>query len=89
MKTRSSTVTVHSSLNDTPASAWLRILLEKLCHELNSWHNVHKKLLWCNREPGRIIDFWIVFFNLIIVVRKLVREAWTHYHWETRPSCRP
>jgi transposase len=55
----------------------------------NSWSNAHKKLLWCTERKGRVIDFWIAFSNVIIIVGRLVREAWRHYRWEGRPSRRP
>ena len=36
------------------------------------------------------IDFWIAFSEVVIIVRRLIREAWTHYYrWEDRPCRRP
>ncbi len=55
----------------------------------NSWHNAHKKLAWCTERRGRVIDFWIAFSEVVIVVRRLIREAWTRYRWEGRPHRRP
>jgi len=55
----------------------------------NSWQNAHKKLVWCTERKGRVIDFWIAFSNVIIIVGRLLRKAWTHYRWEGRPSRRP
>jgi transposase len=55
----------------------------------NSWSNAHKKLLWCTEREGLVIDFWIAFSNVIIIVGRLIREAWRHYRWEGRPSRRP
>jgi IS5 family transposase len=54
-----------------------------------SWHNAHKKLVWCTERAGRVIDFWVAFSDVVIIVRRLVREGWTHYRWEGRPSRRP
>jgi transposase len=68
-----------------PLKAGLRWVVERT----NSWHNAHKKLVWCTERRGRVIDFWIGFSNVVIVVGRLVREAWTRYRWETRPSRRP
>jgi len=48
----------------------------------------YKKLLWCTERRGQIIDFWIAFSNMIIIVGRLTREAWTHYRWEGRSSGR-
>ena len=38
---------------------------------------------------GLVIDFWVAFSEVAIIVRRLVRKAWRHYRWETRPSHRP
>jgi len=55
----------------------------------NSWHNAHKKLVWCTERRGRVIDFWVAFSEVIIIVRRLIREGWMRYRWESRPSRRP
>jgi Transposase DDE domain len=55
----------------------------------NSWHNAHKKLVWCTERCGRVIDFWVAFSEVVIIVRRLVREGWSRYRWEARPSRRP
>jgi transposase len=55
----------------------------------NSWHNAHKKLVWCTERRGRVIDFWIAFSEVIIIVRRLIREGWSRYRWESRPPRRP
>jgi hypothetical protein len=55
----------------------------------NSWQNAHKKLVWCTEREGRVIDFWIAFSNAIIIVGRLIREAWRNYRWEGRPDRRP
>jgi transposase len=56
----------------------------------NSWHNAHKKLAWCTEREGRVIDFWVAFSDVIIVVRRLIlREGWMRYRWEGRPPRRP
>ena len=55
----------------------------------SSWHNAHKKLVWCTERVGRVIDFWVAFSEVVIIVRRLVREGWRRYRWEGRPSRRP
>jgi transposase len=55
----------------------------------SSWHDAHKKLSWCTERREQMIDFWVAFSDVIIIVRRLVREAWDHYRWEGRPSRRP
>jgi transposase len=51
----------------------------------SSWHNAHKKLMWCTERVGRVIDFWVAFSEVVIIVRRLIREGWTRYRWEGRP----
>jgi transposase len=68
-----------------PLAATGRWIVERT----NSWHNVHKKLVWCTERRERVIDFWIAFSNVIIIVRRLIREAWTRYRWEGRPRRKP
>ena len=55
----------------------------------SSWHNAHKKLVWCTERAGRVIDFWVAFSEVVIIVRRLIREGWVRYRWEGRPSRRP
>ena len=55
----------------------------------NSWHNAHKKLVWCTERVGRVIDFWVAFSEVVIIVRRLIREGWMRYRWEGRPARRP
>lgn len=55
----------------------------------NCWNNAHKKLVWCTERRGRVIDFWITFSEVVIIVRRLIRRGWTHYRWEGRPCRRP
>ena len=71
--------------NPAPVSATKRWIVERT----NSWHNAHKKLVWCTERRGTVIDFWVAFSELIIIVRRLIREGWTRYCWEGRPSRRP
>ena len=68
-----------------PVAATGRWIVERT----NSWHNAHKKLAWCTERSGRVIDFWVAFSNAVIIVARLIREAWTHYRWDGRPLRRP
>jgi transposase len=68
-----------------PLKAGMRWVVERT----NSWHNAHKKLLWCTEREERVIDFWVAFSNVVILVRRLIRKAWSRYRWESRPSRRP
>jgi hypothetical protein len=57
----------------------------------NSWQAklAHKKLVWCTERRSRVIDFWIAFSNVIIIVGRLIRKAWSRYRWDGRPSRKP
>jgi hypothetical protein len=68
-----------------PIGATKRWVVERT----NSWSNAHKKLVWSTEREGRVVDFWIAFSNAIIIVGRLVREAWIRYRWPTRPRRRP
>ena len=68
-----------------PLAATKRWVVERT----NSWNNAHKKLVWCTERRGRVIDFWVAFSELIIIVRRLIREGWSRYRWEGRPPRRP
>jgi hypothetical protein len=68
-----------------PLAATKRWVVERT----NSWNNAHKNLLWCTERQDRVIDFWIAFSEVVIIVRRLIRRGWTHYRWEDRPCRRP
>ena len=68
-----------------PLNATRRWIVERT----NSWQNAHKKLVWCTERRGRVVDFWMALSEVIIIVRRLVREGWTRFRWEGRPSRRP
>ena len=69
----------------SPLAATNRWVVERT----NSWQNAHKKLVWCTQRKGRVIDFWVSFSNVIIIVGRRLRKAWTHYRWEGRSTRRP
>jgi transposase len=68
-----------------PVTATKRWVVERT----SSWHNAHKKLVWCTERRGQVIDFWLAFSEVIIIVRRTIREAWTRYRWESRPRRKP
>jgi transposase len=55
----------------------------------NAWQNAHKKLVWCTERRERVIAFWLALSEVIIIVRRLIREGWIRYRWEGRPLRRP
>jgi transposase len=67
----------------------LRATKRWVVERTNSWSNAHKKLAWCTEREGRVIDFWIAFSNAIIIMGRLIREAWRNNRWEGRPDRRP
>ncbi len=68
-----------------PLGATNRWVVERI----NSYHNAHKKLAWCTEREGWISDSRVSFSDVVIIVRRLIREAWSRYRWEARPSRRP
>jgi transposase len=68
-----------------PLNATKRWIVERT----NSWQNAHKKLVWCTERRDRVIDFWVAFSEVVIIVRRLIREGWTRYRWEGRPRRPP
>jgi len=64
-----------------PLNATKRWVVERT----NSWQNAHKELLWCTERRGRVVDFWVALSDVVVIVRRLVGEAWKRYRWEGRP----
>lgn len=55
----------------------------------NAWTNAHKKLVWCTERRERVVRFWLALSAVVIIVRRLIREGWTRYRWDGRPSRKP
>lgn len=68
-----------------PLGATKRWVVERT----GSWHNAHKKLVWGTERRGRVVGFWVAFSEVVIIVRRLIREGWIRYRWESRPFRRP
>jgi transposase len=64
-----------------PIQATIRWVVERT----NAWHNAFRKLACCTERRGVVIRFYLALANTIIIVRRLVREAWKRYRWDTRP----
>lgn len=74
------------STNGEPLQAGARWVVKRT----NSWHNRgFKKLLVCTERRARVIDAMISFADSIIVLRRLIREAWRTHRWDTRPKRKP
>ncbi len=68
-----------------PITAGQRWVVERT----TAWTNAHKKLVWCTERRAAVVAFWIRLSTAIIIVGRLVREAWTRYRWDMRPRRRP
>jgi len=74
------------SIKGFPLQAGARWVVERT----NSWHNRgFKRLAICTERCTRVIDAFIALANAIIIVRRLLRTAWTTHRWSTRPARRP
>jgi hypothetical protein len=62
----------------------LRATSRWVVERTNAWPNAFKKLAWCTERRGLVIRFYVALANAIIIVRRLVREAWKRYRWDTR-----
>ena len=55
----------------------------------NSWHNNFNRLQRCYERHEQVIDAYFDLADTVITLRRLIREAWTLYRWDTRPAKRP
>ena len=69
LKVRALASTISEKGKPAPLQATKRWVVERT----NSWNNAHKKLVWCTERRGRVVDFWIAFSNVVVVVRRLIR----------------
>lgn len=53
-----------------------------------SWMNGYGKIRRCFERNGQIVDFHLYLAAAFVTVRALIREARTHYRWNTRPTTR-
>jgi transposase len=55
----------------------------------NAWHNSFARLQRCYERNEEVINAFFDLADAIITLRRLIREAWTLYRWDTRPANRP
>jgi len=55
----------------------------------NAWHNAFNRLQRCHERNEDVIDAFFDLADAIITARRLIREAWTLYRWDSRPARRP
>jgi transposase len=85
LATRGLTAAIAAKGKPAPITAGQRWVVERT----NAWANAYKKLVWCTERRAAVIAFWSTFSTVIIIVGRLIRQAWTRYRWETRPCRRP
>jgi hypothetical protein len=71
LKVRDLLAEISENGKPAPLNATGRWIVERT----NSWQNAHKKLVWCTERRARMVDFWMAFSNVVIIVGRLVREA--------------
>jgi transposase len=78
----------HIASKDTPAP--IQNTARWVVEHTNSWHNRgFTKLLVCTEKRSAVIEAFIALANTIIIVRRLIRQAWTTHRWDNRPNRRP
>ena len=55
----------------------------------NAWHNAFNRLQRCYERKEQVIDAFFDLADATITLRSLIRQAWTLYRWDTRPTRRP
>jgi transposase len=68
-----------------PIQAGRRWVIERT----HAWANQYGKLRWCTERRRLVVEFWLALASAVIVCGRLVRRAWTHYRWDSRPRRRP
>jgi transposase len=68
-----------------PIQAGRRWVIERT----HAWGNQYGKLRWCTERRRLVVEFWLALASAAIVCGRLVRRAWTHYRWDSRPRRRP
>lgn len=55
----------------------------------NAWHNAFNRLQRCYERRKIVINAYYDLADAIIIIRRLIRQAWTTHRWDTRPTRRP
>jgi transposase len=85
LASRGLTAAIAAQGQPAPITAGQRWVVERT----NAWTNAHKKLVWGTERRAVVVAFWVAFSAVIVIVGRLVRQAWTRYRWATRPSRTP
>jgi transposase len=85
LETRSMNGEIAHKGDKAPVQAGRRWHVERT----NAWHNSFNRLQRCYERSETVIDAFFDLADAIITIRRLIREAWTLYRWDTRPARRP
>ncbi|CAM5228744.1 transposase [Streptomyces spiroverticillatus] len=56
----------------------------------NSWHTRGFKSLAIVTDRSSVVQAaWVALASAVIIIRRLIREAWVIFRWDTRPARRP
>jgi transposase len=55
----------------------------------HAWQNAFYGLARCYERRSHVIDAFFDLADTIIIVRSLIRRAWTTHRWDSRPQRRP
>lgn len=55
----------------------------------NAWGNQFFKIARCTERRRHVIDAFLSLAHAVITLRRLIRQAWTLYRWDSRPKRRP
>ena len=85
LASRSMTGEIAHKGDKAPVQAGQRWHIERA----NAWHNSFNRLQRCYERSQNVIDAFFDLADAIITIRRLIRQAWTLYRWDTRPAKRP
>lgn len=55
----------------------------------HAWLNAFGKLRWYTERCQAYVVFWLALDCVVVIIRRLIRGAWTKYRWGDRPSRLP
>jgi hypothetical protein len=50
----------------------------------HAWLNAFGNVRWCTERRRACVVSWLALACVIVIIRRLVRRAWTHYRWDGR-----
>lgn len=55
----------------------------------HAWLNAFGKLRRCTERRRVCVAFWLALACVVVIIRRLIRRAWTQYRWDSRPGRHP